>query len=124
MTLASDAALFSAWISSQSSWRKMRISDGASMPIRTFEPTMSSTSTTMSSAMQIRSPTLRVMTSIGVSFLPGCHSRHREARCVGLHFVQLHLCEQRLPNRVTGSAVDDLAPDPASRCSRSPGRRG
>jgi DNA-binding CsgD family transcriptional regulator len=50
---------------------------------------------------------LRVTTSIGLtSFVVA--STATEGRGVGLSFVQLRLCEQRVPDRVTGNALADL----------------
>ena len=50
----------------QISYRNTRTSPGASMPRRTEEPATSRTVTVTSSPMQIRSPVLRVITSIAL----------------------------------------------------------
>src|ERR1700757_1688143 len=71
---------------------------GASMPSRTVEPEMSITATITSSPSTIRSPTLRVISSIG-------------GRSRGLRRVAGR-AEQLCPELGAGRLVDDLVRDP------------
>src|SRR3954464_7079312 len=105
---ASAAARFSALTASQISSRYTGISLLASMPRRTVDPVISRTVILTSSPRQIPSPDLRVMTSISglLALDRGC--LHRHLCLCRQHVVQLHLCEQRMPNSVPTCVVDDL----------------
>src|SRR5579884_1852128 len=103
-TLVSAAARFSCAAASQISWRKIRTSAGASMPMRTDEPESSRTVTMMSSPRLIRSPALRVMTSMCLLR----RGRHLDAKAGRSDVVQLHLRKQWLPDSVTADLVDHL----------------
>src|SRR5690348_10125698 len=74
LMLASAAARFSSLTAAQISWRYTGISAGASIPMRTVDPETSRTVMVTSSPRQIRSPDLRVMTSID-RLLDGCRRR-------------------------------------------------
>src|SRR3954451_8326681 len=108
--LASAAARFSSLTAAQISCRYTGISDGASIPSLTVEPTTSSTVMVTSSPRQIRSPGLRVITSILASSLAGCgdHGYGGRRRAPP---VQLHLGKEGVPNRVPADVVDDLPTD-------------